>query len=231
MKAADIMTTDVVTVGLAATVGEIAELLLARRISAVPVVDAAGKVLGIVSEGDLIRRAEIGTESHPSWWLRLISSETEVLKAFVKSRGRRAEHVMTPDPVVISGDTELGEIATILEKKRIKRVPVVENGKLVGIVSRANLLHALATAGSPPPAPVAREDKDIRKAVAKALTETGGVSAAMINVVVSGGVVELWGGVDNDAEARAAIVAAETVPGVVRVEDHLGRMPAWAYGY
>lgn len=121
-----------------------AKLLLRRGISAVPVVDADRRVIGIVSEGDLMRRPEAGTECKPSLWLRLISSDEDAARDYVKVHGRHAADVMTRDVVTIDEETSLPEIATILEKHRIKRVPVVRGGPIVGIVSRADLLHSLA---------------------------------------------------------------------------------------
>lgn len=229
MQASDIMTTNLVTVGLSTPVREIAELLLTRRVSAVPVIDSDGHVLGIVSEGDLMRRTEAGTEEHPSWWLRAFSDQRDLLKSFIKSHGKTAEQVMTRNLVTISGDTPVNEIAGLLEKHRIKRVPVVHDGRIVGIVSRANLLHGLASL-APEPNSADIGDREIREAITKVLSKLFGLGPAMINVVVKDGDVELWGTVNNEIEERAAIVAAEGVPGVGKIESHLGRIPAWNYG-
>src|SRR3972149_2283575 len=143
MHAKDVMTTQVVTVSLDAPVAEIAKQLVQRRISAVPVVDADGRPVGIVSEGDLMRRPETGGERHPSWWLALVAEAETQDREYVKSHGGRARDVMTRDLVTVTEEASLEEIATLLEKHRIKRVPVVREGKLVGIVSRANLLQGI----------------------------------------------------------------------------------------
>lgn len=232
MNASDIMTTDVITVTPSTTVREIATILLKHRISAVPVVDADNSVLGVVSEGDLMRRVETGTELQRSWWLNIFAPAHDIQVDFIKSHGRTAEQVMTRNLITVSSDTSLGEIATLLEKNRIKRVPVIEDGKIIGIVSRANLLHAFAaTAAAPPDGAQKPEDREIRELVITALkeVETGGYS--MINVVVTPDVVQLWGAVADDTEERAAIVAAESVTGVKKIESYLGRIvPAYWYG-
>jgi CBS domain-containing protein len=149
MKARDIMRCEVATVGPATPVTEIARLLLERRISGVPVVDAHGKVLGIVSEGDLLRRAETGTEIRRSWWLRLLADNAVLAGEYAKSHGRTAEEIMTRDVVTVTETTPVAEIAALLERRDVKRVPVVHRGKIVGIISRANLLHALAATEVP----------------------------------------------------------------------------------
>lgn len=144
MQAADVMTTTVITVQLDTQVRKIVELLLTHRISAVPVVDTDQRVLGIVSEGDLMRRMENDTDNRHSWWLEEILSTRGTAREYIKSRGRKAGNVMTPDVVTVEEETPLYEIARLLERHHLKRVPVTRDGKLVGIVSRANLLHGLA---------------------------------------------------------------------------------------
>ena len=150
MRAMDVMTTNVITVGPDTSVQAVAALLAERGISGVPVVDSANRLVGILSEGDLLHRVETGTESPPdrrsgrrrSWWLDTIGSDEELARDYVKSHGRTAKDVMTRDVISVSDTTELADIATMLETKRIKRVPVLRDGKLVGIVSRANLVRA-----------------------------------------------------------------------------------------
>ncbi len=154
MQAKDVMTSPVVTVGPDASVTDVARLLLERHISAAPVVDGSGTLLGVVSEGDLMRRPEAGTERRPSWWLTLISEPQDEAREYLKSHGLHARDVMTRHVLTVEEDASLQDIATLLEKHRIKRVPVMRAGKVVGIVSRANLLQALV-AQSRPPAPQA----------------------------------------------------------------------------
>lgn len=221
MRARDVMTTQVVTVLPDTSVREVARMLLINRISAVPVVDTEGRILGMLSESDLMRRAETGTDEHHSWWLSLVADLR--VEAFVKSHGLHAKDVMTREVVSISEDASLEEMATLLERHRIKRVPVVRDGKLVGIVSRANLLHGL----------VARQDgmersggdPSIRAAIMDSVGRIG-LPRHFLNVVVSDGTAYLWGATQSQAERDAVRVAAEITPGVKRVENHLFVLPA-----
>ncbi len=229
MQAKDIMTTNVITVTGDSRVDEIAALLLQRNISGVPVVDAEGRVLGIVSEGDLMRRPESGTERQRSWWLRLMADSKEDAEQYTKTHGMRAEEVMTRDVIAVSEDTSVGDIAQILEERRIKRVPVLRDGKLVGLVSRANLLHGLVAHKARIEAPSA-DDRSIREQITAEIERQDWVSHGSFNVIVNDGVVELWGWVDSDQEREALLVATENVAGVRAVEDHLGSVPPWARG-
>jgi CBS domain-containing protein len=223
MKAADVMVTNVITVGPDAQVQDVARILLANRISAVPVVDSAGKLLGIISEGDLLRRPETGTERRRSWWLESLTATETLAAEFVRSHSRRVTDVMTRKVVSAKPDTPLGEIAALLEKNRIKRVPIVDGGKVVGIVSRANIVQALASEGrSPATTP---DDATLRNKVIAQLKATPRVSPSLLNVIVHGGTVELWGTVDSEAEKDAVRVATEVTPGVREVNDNLTVMP------
>jgi CBS domain-containing protein len=224
------MTTKVVTVRPDTRVEEIAALLLERRISGVPVVDADGHLVGIVTEGDLMRRPEMGTERHRGWWLRMLGDDREQAAEYARAHGSRAEQVMTRHVVTVTEDTPLGEIARLLEEHRIKRVPVVRDGTLVGIVSRANLLHGLAARPTPAPPERWMDDRTIRDEVARVLEREAPATHGPLNVTVTNGVVELWGLVESE-EARLAIrVAAENVAGVVAVKDNLGRIRPWLSG-
>lgn len=220
MQAADIMTRNVITVGRDSEVREIANLLLEHGISAVPVLGDAGQVLGIVSEGDLIRRVEDDKRSK-SWWLRLFAVNDPA--EYVKTHGRRADEIMTPDPLTIGEDMPLAEISRLLEKHHIKRVPVISGGKLVGIVSRANLLQGFAVAGQETQGSV--DDREIREAIRKEIDVNTGVPVDRINVIVSEGRVELWGLVENDKQSMAVRVAAENIAGVRDVKNNLGYVP------
>ncbi|MFC3231531.1 CBS domain-containing protein [Marinibaculum pumilum] len=222
MQARDVMTEAVFTVGPETAVAAIAALLMEKRISAVPVLDGKGAILGIVSEGDLMRRRESGTERHPSWWLSLLSEPHERALDYVKSHGGHARDVMTPDPYTVTPDTSLEKIAEILERRHIKRVPVVADGRLVGIVSRADLLRGLiARQAGPVPE---RDDPELKSAVEAALKEAG-LRTDFLSVVVTAGQAHLWGSVNSDAERRAAGVAAENVPGVTAVRNEIGILP------
>jgi CBS domain-containing protein len=218
MLAKDVMTTPVMSVRPETEVRDIAALLLECRISAVPVVDDAGRVLGIVSEGDLINRADAGTRHRGSWWLEMLKSEEEQSRDYLRSHGQRAEDVMTREVIAAAEDTPISEIAALLEKHRVKRVPVLRDGKLVGIVSRANLLQGLALAE--PAAAVSEDDRDIRKRLLQALKEAG-LPMHQVNVTVRDGAASLWGWVDAEVQRQAARAAAESTPSVRRFEDHL----------
>ena len=222
MQAKDIMTTSVVTVSPDTTVPEIAKLLLERRISAVPVIGEAGQLLGMVSEGDLMRRSENETERHRSWWLGLLDAPEQTAFDYIKSHGRHASDVMTRDIVTVGEDAMLEEIADQLEKHRIKRMPVLRDGKMLGIVSRADLLHGLVARRAAPASTA--KDSEIR-ATAQAALEEAGVRSTFVTVVVADGVVQLWGAVDSNAEKQAARVAAEGVPGVKGVDNKIAVLP------
>lgn len=223
MRARDVMTTKVVSVEPDAPVEEIARKLIDHRISGVPVVDTNGVIVGIVSEGDLMRRSESETERRRPWWLAMLSSSEEQAAEYVKRHGRRAQDVMTQSVISVREDARLDEVADILERRQIKRVPVLRDGKLVGIVSRANLLHGLVTSGKA--TPTTTEDETIRSAILEALERDAGVRDQFINVTVSGGTVHLWGALQSEAERHAARLVAENTQGVQEIEDHLGVIP------
>jgi len=219
LTAADIMTTPVVSVTPEAPVRDIANLLYTRRISGVPVVDADGRVLGIVSEGDLITHEAVVGPQRRSWWLTLIADDNALARDYAKTRGQTARDVMTSEVISVTEDTSVAQIARLLERQRIKRVPVLRDGKLVGIVTRANLLQAMATRDIAQPATV--EDRAIRERLMAELQAQPWAHLHAKNIVVEGGVVFLWGFVESEAERHALRVAAERIPGVRRIEDHL----------
>ncbi|WP_029008063.1 CBS domain-containing protein [Azospirillum halopraeferens] len=223
MKAKDVMTSPVITVTADTAVADVAALLLERRISGAPVVEPDGRLVGIVTEGDLLHRAETGTERRRSRWLELITGRGASASDFVKSHGRRVADVMTRPVHAVGPDTELAEIASLMERERIKRVPVCEDGRIVGIVSRANLLHGLVAYRHGQAEPLPSGDDEIRRHLTEQLAHEHWINANKINIVVAGGVVHLWGEVENDEQRRALRVAAESVPGVRGVEEHLHR--------
>lgn len=222
MNALDVMTPEVVTIRADDTVAQCAATLLEHHISALPVVDAEARLVGIVSEGDLIRRAEIGTDTDGrSWWLRLLTSRREMAQEYVKTHSKQVRDVMTREVVTVTPQTTLARVAALLEQRRIKRVPVVDNGRLVGIVSRANLLQALAAKQSLLETSAGvLDDRELRARLIEALRESGWGSGYQTNLVVVNGVVELFGIVDNDEERRAARVLIENTAGVSKVLDH-----------
>jgi CBS-domain-containing membrane protein len=228
MKAADVMVRRVITVGPDASVQHVASVLLKNRISAVPVVGEDGMLLGIVSEGDLMRRPEAGTERRRSWWLDLFTTNETRAAEFAKSHARRASDVMTRSVVTASSDTPLSEIADLLEKNGIKRVPVLKRRKLVGIVSRANLLQALASVRKTTTKKTATDDAAIREKVIANLDAQPWAGSSLINVIVHQGTVELWGMVDSQAAKKGVRVAAEATPGVRAVNNNLMIRPLLA---
>lgn len=224
MQARDIMTTRVVTVELDTTIDEVARRLLESRISAVPVVDARGRLVGIVSEGDLMRHAGTEAERQSSWWLSLLLLPEETAIDYVRTHGRHAKDVMTRKVIAVSEQASLEEIAETLEKHRIKRVPVVDQGELVGIVSRANLLHGLAARSSGVRQPV--DDRKLKSEIEENLAKAG-VRAQLLNVVVAGGIAHLWGVVATTVEQAAVRVAAESVSGVKEVRFNVEVLPPY----
>jgi CBS domain-containing protein len=222
MNANDVMVTNVIAVGPNASVQEVADILLTNRISAAPVVDDHGELIGIISEGDLIRRAELGTERRRSWWLEIFASESKEALAieYVKSHASKVGDVMTREVITTTPGTPLRDVAALLEKNRIKRVPIVERGKMVGIVSRANLVQALATLRKEIE-PGTISDSVLREKVMAQLRSEPWTTFSTLNATVQGGTVELWGVVGTDAEKDAARVAAEGVAGVDAVENNV----------
>jgi len=230
MQAKDIMTPVVHSVRTDTSVGDIADLLMEKRISAVPVLDDNDALVGIVSEGDLIRRLSGGADDHRPWWLTVMSSRAEDASDFIKAHGRTAQEVMTRNVVTVSEEDELNEVARALESHRIKRAPVVRDGKLVGIVSRSNLLQAVAGQKAEIKKSATLDDREIRTLVHQALEANGFVSHGTLNVIVDKGVVELWGWVESQAERDALLLAASEVDGVKEVKDHFGRVAPWVWG-
>ncbi|APE31624.1 hypothetical protein BOX17_12075 [Halomonas aestuarii] len=222
MQAADVMTPNVITVTPDSEVSEIASLLLEHGISAVPVVDSDGHVLGIVSEGDLMARVEPDDESdqRESWWLKLFSGGDAV--DYVKTHGRKAGQIMTANPLTVGEEEPLHSIASLLEKRRIKRVPVVRDGKLVGIVSRSNLLRGFSVGRQPAGG---EDDRAIRDAIIKEVDKNTGVLVDRLNVIVADGKVQLWGLVESKEQRWAVQVAAENIEGVKEIENNLGFVP------
>jgi CBS domain-containing protein len=229
MKAADVMVTNVITVGPDACVQDVAHVLLSARISGVPVVGPNGELLGIVSEGDLMRRVEAGTGRARPWWLALFTGKEVLAAEFIREHSRKVTDVMTRDVVTAAPDTPLSKIANLLEKNAIKRVPIVERGKVVGIVSRANLLQALASVSKQVEVTTEANDSQIRDKVLTQLNAEPWTRPSLINIIVQDGTVELWGIVESASEKKAVRIAAEVVPGV-RANDNLIIRPAqWGY--
>lgn len=224
MNAGDIMVGDVVTVGPEAAVREVALLMLERRISGVPVVDGEQRVLGILSEGDLIRRPEIRTDHARRGWLSFFLSDEERARDFVKSHGRKASEVMTQPAICVAPDTPLAELVRLMERHRVKRLPVIRQGKLAGLVTRADLVRALVAQHDVSPA--ATSDRDLRDRIDTMLRGEDWATSAYVHVNVENGVAHLWGTVESAAQREALILAVRGVAGVRDVQPHLGRTMA-----
>jgi CBS domain-containing protein len=220
MKVSDVMTSPVLTIEAESPLLQAVQIMLARNISGLPVVDKQGKLVGMVTEGDLLRRAETGTQRRRPRWLEYLIGPGRLADEYTRSHGRKVNDVMTPDPMTVTEQTPLDEVVRIMEKHRIKRLPVMRGRDLVGIVSRANLLHGLAGIAREIK-PASASDQAIREQLMGELRRQTWAPSALINVVVKDGVVELWGTVTDERERQAIIVAAENVAGVKAVRDHL----------
>jgi CBS domain-containing protein len=218
MRAIDVMTSQVVTATPQMTVRDAAKLIINNRISGIPIVNGNRELVGIVSEGDLLRRVETGTERERSRWSEWFSPNSRLAAEYIKSHAIRLADIMTRDVVSVNELATLCEVADLMETRRIKRVPVVHDGKLVGVVSRADLLRLLASGGATLPNDEA--DRSIRSRLFAELRNQKWSRLNESDIVVSGGVVHFWGVVGSEEERRALRVAAENAPGVRGVEDH-----------
>jgi CBS domain-containing protein len=220
MKASDIMTIGTITVHPDSTVTHAARVMIERGVSGLPVVSAHGKLVGMITEGDLLRRKELGTAGDTARWLDFWLSEDKLARNYAREHGHKVEDVMSRDVASIGPDEPIGKIVELLEAKGIKRVPVVRDGQVVGMVSRANLLSALARLAGETPQPVL-DDLAIRKSIADELAGKAWAPGATINIAVRNGVVTLSGTVETGHVKDAVRVAAENAPGVVRVWDNI----------
>lgn len=226
MQASDVMTHGVITIVPEATVHELAQLLSERAISGVPVIDASNRVVGVVSEGDLLHRVETGTERRTdrrrARWFDALGSEQAQARDYIKSHGMRVADIMTPTVISVDESTELAKVATLLETHRIKRMPVMRDGQLVGIISRANLVRALAATNTQPPSNSETDDRTIRGNLLARLRGQSWAKVWGADVIVKDQTVHLWLSDDMpEAERHALRVAAEATPGVRGVEEHL----------
>ncbi len=220
MQASDVMTPKIVSIGPSAPIREAIRLMLDDRVSGLPVVDAAGKLVGILTEGDLLHRSEIATEKHHWRWLEFVLGPGRRASEYVRSHGRVVDEVMTREVVTVAADTPLAEIVALMEHHRVKRLPVIDDGTLVGIVSRADLLAALGHALDAFRSADA-SDEDIHAHVLAELAKTDWAPRDGLTITVTDGVVELAGVVFDEHEREALRVAAENVPGVKGIVDRL----------
>lgn len=227
MRAMDIMTSEVITVEEDATVQAAAKLMAEHGISALPVIDKKGRVIGIVSEGDLLHRAETVTELRRSWWLEMMTSTNQLAEEYIRSHSAKVTDVMTRDVISVTDTTPVADVAVLLETHRIKRVPVLREGTLAGIVSRANLVRALAMTVNDRASNTEADDTDIRNKLLAELKAQKWAEVSPANVTVKDGVVHLWSSYLSEQEKRALVVAAENISGVRRVEDHMRPVPVY----
>ncbi len=220
MKASDVMSRNVVSIERSAAVSEAIGLMLDKQISGLPVLDEAGKVVGILTEGDLLRRSETGTERHRPRWLEILMGPGRMAGEYVRTHGRRVGEVMTRDLISVTEDTPLDEIVELMERRRVKRVPVFAGDALVGMVSRADLLRALARALDAHP-PAAHDDDEILRSILAELAKAAWVPRDGLGITVTDGIVRLDGVILDEKEREALRVLAENTPGVKAVADHL----------
>ncbi|HEY4736182.1 MAG TPA: CBS domain-containing protein [Xanthobacteraceae bacterium] len=219
MRVKDAMTPNVICIGADEPVLKAARLMLQNRISGLPVVDKDGELVGMVTEGDFLRRGELGTQRQRPKWLEFIVGPGKLAQEYTHSSGRKVEEIMTPDPWTIGENETLEAVVDTMERHHVKRLPVTRGGRMVGIVSRANLMHALASLSRDVPAPPPGGDSAIRDKILAAIAKQDW--APRVNVIVKNGVAELHGVITDDRERAGLIVAAENVPGVKQVRDHL----------
>ena len=220
MKAQDIMTKMVITIGPDTPVRAIATLLTEKRISGVPVLGNDGAVLGMVSHGDLLHRWEIGTEPKQKWWLKAFADPDALARAYTKTHGLEAKDVMNRHVVSVSENAEMADVAAILDRNGINRVPVMRDGKLVGLITRSDLVKALSRV----PEQAGRASADsgsLHHAITSKMKTQQWLNSSHLNVIVKDGVVQVWGLIGSGDQRRALRVLIEEINGVKSVEDHL----------
>jgi CBS domain-containing protein len=220
MNVADVMTKGVISITPESSVTKAARMMLLYEISGLPVIDGSGKLVGIVTEGDFLRRAELGTERHRKRWVELLVDIGPLAEEYAHSHGRKVEEVMTRDVVTVTEDASLEEVARLMERHRIKRVPVLRNAQVIGIVSRANFLHALIVL-SAKPAFAPASDGAIREQILAELEKQAWMPRAAVNVGVKDGIVDLNGVILDERQRAALCIATENVPGVKEIRDRL----------
>ncbi|MGA8969841.1 MAG: CBS domain-containing protein [Pseudolabrys sp.] len=220
MKALDVMARTVISVDPDATVLQAARQMLQHRLSGLPVIDKGGNLVGILSEGDFLRRRETQTERKHSRWLEFLMGPGKLAAEYTHSHGSKVAEVMTVDVCTVTEDTALEDVVELMERRRIKRVPVVRGKQVVGIITRANLMHAMVSLARTAPKD-AKDDITIREKLLAEMQKEKWAPTAMVNVVVRGGVVELWGSIFDERHREALKVMAENISGVQAVKDHL----------
>ncbi len=219
MKVSDLMSRNTISVMPSTTVADAARIMLANRVSGLPVLDEAGALVGIVTEGDLLRRAEIGTEGSQAGWLKALLLPASVAQDYVTTHSRHISGVMTHSPVFVTPETDLTEVAQLMIRKHIKRLPVLENNKMIGVVSRSDLLRVLARKLIETPTDCS--DKSISDYIKAELEKARWAPKSGLRITVKDRVVALDGTIFSDEERQAVVVIAENAPGVKEVKDNL----------
>ncbi|MGA9457184.1 MAG: CBS domain-containing protein [Pseudolabrys sp.] len=220
MKAKDVMTSTVISVQPNATILQAARQMLQHHISGLPVITQSGEIVGILSEGDFLRRREIATERRHSRWLEFLMGPGKLAVEYAHSHGSKVAEVMTTEVHTVTEDTTLENIVELMERRCIKRVPVMRGKEVVGMVTRSNLMRAMVSLARAEQKP-ANDDATIRETLLAEMQKESWAPAAMVNVVVRDGIVELWGVVIDERQREALKVAAENIPGVRAVKDHM----------
>jgi CBS domain-containing protein len=222
MNAIDVMTRSVVSIRPDASILEAARLMLYHKVSGLPVVDSSGTLVGILTEGDFLRRAEIGAQPRRPHWIEFFTSVGRLAEEYIHASGRKVHEVMSTAVYTAKEETSLPEIARLMEDQGIKRVPVLRGGELVGIVTRADLLRAVISLDNPP---ASGDDAEIHKRLLAALgKQPWAVPLSMFRFTVKEGAVEFSGVVRDERQRQALRVAAENVPGVKAIADRLLRV-------
>jgi CBS domain-containing protein len=220
MNAGDVMTQSTVTVGPDASIMHAIQMMLKRRISGLPVIDDTGALVGILTEGDLLRRAELCTQKRRPRWIEFLIGPGRLASEYVSACGRKVHEVMTTPVHTVTEDAPLTEVVKIMESRQVKRLPVVRGNQIVGILSRANLLRALVSIGRDTK-PTNVTDATIRQHLVAELAKQSWAPTALVDVIVRNGVAHLWGTLTDERQRQGIRVVAENTPGVKRVEDHL----------
>jgi len=221
MRIRDVMTRDVVSVLPQSTIADAVDLMVRTGVSGLPVIDETGTLVGIVSEGDLLRRPELGTQGPRARWFESLFRPGHLAEVYAHTHGRKVEEIMSPDVIVIDDGLRLEEAAALMEKHHVKRLPVLHNGKISGIISRADFVRALATFVRQPYEEAPVSDHKIKAAIEAELKAEPWAPVGTIDIVVKDGVVSLNGVITDETQRNAIRVIAENTDGVLQVHDHL----------
>jgi len=220
MKACEVMTRHVISIDPEASIVQAARLMLKHHFSGLPVVNRSGRLVGIITEGDFLHRSEIGTELKHNAWLVAIFGPEESAHDYVRAHGMKVSEVMTRQPITVDENASLDQVVHLMERHRIKRIPVVRQGKMVGIITRANLLRAFASIHRPSPKSSSK-DGEIRKRIITDIKKQNWANGADVTVLVRDGVVDLCGTISDLSQQAALKALIREQFGVRKMYDHL----------